>query len=113
MLSRIGLKDGGAIEKIKLPTLDEDAVAFIAQNPTRHEEFAIATFKRSAYRQAYLSYHELSRCLVCGPFITEIPNSKLHNSLLDVNLMRVAPLCLQQLSPQVTVPKRICVMRTL
>ena len=49
VLSRIGLKDGGAIEKIKLPTLDEDAVAFIAQNPTRHEEFAIATFKRSAY----------------------------------------------------------------
>ncbi len=49
MLSRMDLKDGGAIEKIKIPTLDEDAVAFIAQNPARHEEIAIATFKRSAY----------------------------------------------------------------
>lgn len=49
VLGRMGLKDGGANAKIKLPTLDEDAVAFIAQNPTRHEELAIATFKRSVY----------------------------------------------------------------
>lgn len=48
-LSRISLKDGGTSEKIDLPVLNEDAVAFIAQNPARHEEFAIATFKRSAY----------------------------------------------------------------
>src|SRR3546814_19935541 len=49
VLSRMCLSDSGANEKIKLPAFDEDAVAFIAQNPTRHEEFAIATFKRSAY----------------------------------------------------------------
>src|SRR3546814_10991614 len=49
VLSRMSLSDSGANEKIKLPAFDEDAVAFIAQNPTRHEEFAIATFKRSAY----------------------------------------------------------------
>ncbi|ABI58312.1 F510_1955 family glycosylhydrolase [Nitrosomonas eutropha] len=49
VLSRMGLSDGGANEKIKLPALNKDAVAFIAQNPTRHEEVAIATFKRSAY----------------------------------------------------------------
>ena len=49
VLSRMDLKDGGVIEKIELPPLDEDAVAFIAQNPTRHEELAIATFKRSVY----------------------------------------------------------------
>lgn len=49
VLSRMSLKEGGANEKIKLPTLDEDAVAFITQNPARHEEFAIATFKRNAY----------------------------------------------------------------
>lgn len=48
-LSRMSLNDGGANEKATLPALHEDAVAFIAQNPARHEEFAIATFKRSAY----------------------------------------------------------------
>ena len=49
LLSRMSLKDGGASEKITLPMLNEDAVAFITQNPARHEELAIATFKRSAY----------------------------------------------------------------
>lgn len=48
-LSRISLKDKVDIKEITLPTLNEDAVAFIAQNPTRHEELAIATFKRSVY----------------------------------------------------------------
>ncbi|CAM5792186.1 F510_1955 family glycosylhydrolase [Castellaniella caeni] len=49
MLTRMSLKDGEANEKIKLPALDEDAVAFIAQNPARHDDLAIATFKRNAY----------------------------------------------------------------
>ncbi|MGX5660872.1 F510_1955 family glycosylhydrolase [Castellaniella ginsengisoli] len=49
MLSRLSLKEGGADEKIELPVLSEDAVTFIAQNPARHDEFAIATFKRNAY----------------------------------------------------------------
>lgn len=48
-LSRIGLNNEETNENIKLPKLNEDAVAFIAQNPARHEELAIATFKRSAY----------------------------------------------------------------
>jgi len=48
-LSRISLKDGSDSKKIGLPQLTEDAVAFIAQNPARHEELAIATFKRNAY----------------------------------------------------------------
>lgn len=49
VLSRLNLKEGGADEKIELPVLSEDAVAFITQNPIRHEEFAIATFKRNTY----------------------------------------------------------------
>ncbi|TKR53372.1 glycosyl hydrolase [Allopusillimonas ginsengisoli] len=48
-LSRISLKDKADIKEITLPPLNEDAVAFIAQNPTRHDELAIATFKRSVY----------------------------------------------------------------
>lgn len=48
-LNRISLKDKSDMKKIGLPTLNEDAVAFIAQNPVRHQELAIATFKRSAY----------------------------------------------------------------
>lgn len=32
-----------------LPALVEDAVAYIAQNPARHTEYAIATFKRSVF----------------------------------------------------------------
>ena len=49
VLSRMNLKGGGANEKIALPALNEDAVAFIAQNPVRDNELAIATFKRNAY----------------------------------------------------------------
>lgn len=35
--------------KVGLPPLREDAVAYIAQNPARRLEYAIATFKRSVY----------------------------------------------------------------
>lgn len=48
-LSRISLKEGAKAEDVRLPVEADDAVAFIAQNPSRHEELAIATFKRSVY----------------------------------------------------------------
>jgi photosystem II stability/assembly factor-like uncharacterized protein len=48
-LSRIGLKAGAKTEEITLPALAQDAVAYLAQNPVRHGEIAIATFKRSVY----------------------------------------------------------------
>jgi hypothetical protein len=35
--------------QVSLPPLSEDAVAYIAQNPARKMEYAIATFKRSVY----------------------------------------------------------------
>ncbi|MFH1873287.1 MAG: F510_1955 family glycosylhydrolase [Pseudomonadota bacterium] len=34
---------------VALPPLVDDAVAYIAQNPSRRDEYAIATFKRSAF----------------------------------------------------------------
>lgn len=48
-LFRIGLKAGARAEEVKLPALTQDAVAYIAQNPNRHSELAIATFKRNVY----------------------------------------------------------------
>jgi hypothetical protein len=47
-LARIPLGNGRA-EKIALPPLQDDAVAYIAQNPARKREYAIATFRRSVY----------------------------------------------------------------
>ncbi|OGT79970.1 MAG: glycosyl hydrolase [Gammaproteobacteria bacterium RIFCSPLOWO2_02_FULL_61_13] len=40
---------GGAITQIALPPLTKDAVAYIAQNPSKREEYVIATFGRSVY----------------------------------------------------------------
>ena len=40
---------GGAATLVKLPPLSEDAVAYIAQNPTARDEYAIATFGKSVY----------------------------------------------------------------
>ncbi len=48
-LSRIALKPGAKAEAVPMPALTEDAVAYIAQNPARHNEIAIATFKRSVF----------------------------------------------------------------
>jgi photosystem II stability/assembly factor-like uncharacterized protein len=39
----------GPPTRIELPPLTEDALAYIAQNPSRRDEYAIATFKRSVY----------------------------------------------------------------
>ena len=41
--------DGGHPVQIRLPALKEDAVAYIAQNPARKLEYAIATFKRDVH----------------------------------------------------------------
>lgn len=40
---------GGLTAQIGLPPLARDAVAYIAQNPARQSEYAIATFKRDVY----------------------------------------------------------------
>lgn len=47
-LARI-LVAGGLATLVELPPLTQDAVAYIAQNPVRRSEYAIATYKRSVY----------------------------------------------------------------
>jgi hypothetical protein len=47
-LMRVPLSGGGPVQ-VALPPLKEDAVAYIAQNPVRRLEYAIATFNRSVY----------------------------------------------------------------
>jgi photosystem II stability/assembly factor-like uncharacterized protein len=47
-LTRLSLS-GGEPTEIPLPPLKNDAVAYIAQNPARRLEYAIATFERSVY----------------------------------------------------------------
>ncbi|MEE8303906.1 MAG: hypothetical protein V3S24_15895 [Candidatus Tectomicrobia bacterium] len=39
----------GQTATIPLPSLQSDAVSYIAQNPVNHQEWAIATFKRDVY----------------------------------------------------------------
>jgi photosystem II stability/assembly factor-like uncharacterized protein len=48
-LMRIELKPGAKPDALNIPALTEDAVAYIAQNPARRDEIAIATFKRSVF----------------------------------------------------------------
>ena len=47
-LARASLK-GGPMTQFRLPPLTKDAVSFIAQNPLRRDEYAIATFNRNVY----------------------------------------------------------------
>lgn len=47
-LARARLK-GGPASQLKPPPLTQDAVAYIAQNPAKRDEYAIATFERSVY----------------------------------------------------------------
>jgi hypothetical protein len=47
-LARASLKSG-PLAQFKLPPLTQDAVAYIAQNPARRTEYAIATFQRDVY----------------------------------------------------------------
>ena len=48
-LTRLPLDDAGPGVALPLPPLKEDAVAYIAQNPVRRLEYAIATFNRNVY----------------------------------------------------------------
>ena len=48
VLARVAL-GGGNVEHVLLPQLERDALAYIAQNPARRDEFAIATFRRNVY----------------------------------------------------------------
>ena len=48
-LMRVALVAGAEPQALGLPALSEDAVAYIAQNPVRRDELAIATFKRSVF----------------------------------------------------------------
>ena len=47
-LARMPLAGGPSVE-VALPPLKQDAIAFIAQNPARRLEYAIATFQRDVY----------------------------------------------------------------
>ena len=47
-LARAPLGDG-QLEQIKIPALKNDAVAYIAQNPVKRDEYALATFERSVF----------------------------------------------------------------
>jgi hypothetical protein len=40
---------GGPATQVKLPPLTKDGVSFIAQNPLKRDEYAIATFNRNVY----------------------------------------------------------------
>ncbi len=51
-LMRIELKAGAQPESMPLPALVDDAVAYIAQNPSRTSEMAIATLKRHVFVSA-------------------------------------------------------------
>lgn len=48
ILARVAL-EGGNAERVRLPALARDAVAYIAQNPARRDELAIATFRRNVF----------------------------------------------------------------
>jgi photosystem II stability/assembly factor-like uncharacterized protein len=47
-LARFDL-DSKQIDNVALPAMENDAVAYIAQNPAKRNEYAIATFQRSVY----------------------------------------------------------------
>jgi hypothetical protein len=47
-LARARLRSG-PMAQIKLPPLKDDAVAYIAQNPANHDEYALATFERNVF----------------------------------------------------------------
>lgn len=51
-LSRAPLRRGGPDTQFTLPLLTKDAVGYIAQNPAKHSEVAIATYGRNVYLSA-------------------------------------------------------------
>lgn len=48
-LSRIGMAPGAEPQDIPIPELREDAIAYVAQNPMRPAEMAIASYKRNVF----------------------------------------------------------------
>lgn len=48
-LGRIGMAPGASAQEMPIPAMSEDAIAYIAQNPVRPAEIAIASFKRSVF----------------------------------------------------------------
>jgi hypothetical protein len=60
-LMRLPLAGGHPVQTV-LPALKDDAVAYIAQNPARRLEFAIATFERGVYvsRDAGQSWKQIA-----------------------------------------------------
>lgn len=48
-LMQLALDAGARPQPLGLPPLTEDAVAYIAQNPARPDELAVATFRRDVY----------------------------------------------------------------
>lgn len=48
-LNRIGMAPGASAQDVPVPAMSEDAVAYIAQNPVRRGEIAVASFKRNVY----------------------------------------------------------------
>jgi hypothetical protein len=48
ILARVAL-EGGDAERVPMPALARDAVAYLAQNPARRDELAIATFRRNVF----------------------------------------------------------------
>jgi photosystem II stability/assembly factor-like uncharacterized protein len=61
-IERVAVR-GGAATEIRLPRLERDAVAHIAQNPAARQTYAIATFRRSVYlsRDAGKSWQAIAR----------------------------------------------------
>ena len=48
-LAEVALYPGAKPDDIALPAMNEDAVAYIAQNPAQRDEIAVATFKRNVF----------------------------------------------------------------
>lgn len=47
-LERVALSGGAAME-VRLPRLERDAVAYLAQNPAQRQTYAVATFRRGVF----------------------------------------------------------------
>jgi hypothetical protein len=67
-LMRMGLTLGAKAEALPIPPLPDDAVAHIGQNPVRHDELTIASFKRNVYlsKDAGKTWVQIARDGVAG-----------------------------------------------
>lgn len=48
-LGRLGMAPGASVQDLPMPAMSDDAIAYIAHNPVRPGELAIASFKRSVF----------------------------------------------------------------